>query len=128
MQWLTLAWVSLSVLSGPDSGCNRKSPSGRSVGGTPQAVKVGKTMTVSLPSNPSTGYRWHWSNRAAVRHLDTTGWSYDTKRPGVPGAGGVEKWTFTGLSKGRDTIRLEYRRPWETVAAARDTAIDVRVR
>lgn len=127
MQWLSLAWVTLSLLSGPDSGCKRQVPSDPSGGGFIHSLRVGKTMTVSLPSNPSTGYRWHWSNREAVRHVDTAFWSYDTDRPGVPGAGGVERWIFRGLSKGRDTIRLEYRRPWETVAAVKDTSLYVRV-
>ena len=109
------------------SGCNSLHASRRGDGDTAIDVKVGRKATVSLASNPSTGYSWAWTNRADVRHVDTAGWTFDSDRPGVPGAGGRELWTFKGLSKGSDTVRLAYRRPWEKVAAVKDTAIVIRV-
>lgn len=110
------------------SGCHGLQASGRGGGDPALEVKAGRTVTVSLSSNPSTGYSWTWTNRANFRHVDTTGWSFDTGRPGVPGAGGTERWTFKGVSKGSDTVRMEYRRPWEKIPAVRDTSIVIRVR
>lgn len=125
---LVWAWILLSALSGSGTGCDRRIASGTGAEEPRIDVRVGGTVAVSLASNPSTGYRWEWSNRPSARHVDTSGWSFDAERPGVPGAGGKERWIFKGILKGMDTVRLEYKRPWEKVPAVRDTAIVIRVR
>lgn len=125
---MRLALTCLVLTALHASGCHGLQASGRTGVDTALDVKLGRTATVSLASNPSTGYSWAWTNRAEVKHVDTTAWSFDSDRPGVPGAGGRERWTFKGLSKGSDTVRLAYRRPWEKVAAVKDTAIVIRVR
>jgi inhibitor of cysteine peptidase len=121
-----LAWIAFTSITA--SACHSLNASGRGVSDPVLDVRVGRSVTVSLASNPSTGYGWAWTNRADVRHVDTTGRSFDSEKPGVPGAGGRERWTFKGLSKGSDTVRLEYRRPWEKVAPVMDTTIVIRVR
>ena len=97
-------------------------------GGQIEAV-AGKTFTVTLESNPTTGYRWRLVSpldESVVRLLDT---KYEPRRPGLLGAGGLERWTFRAEHAGRADIRLEYVRPWEKgVPPARTARFTIRVR
>ena len=75
---------------------------------------VGGELTVTLGSNPTTGYQWsedaEISNESVVRQT-----SHIFIGPGIekpPGTPGEEVWTFEGLKKGTVTILLEYSRSW----------------
>jgi inhibitor of cysteine peptidase len=39
------------------------------------------------------------------------------------GGGGTETWTFRATKEGRETLRLEYARPWEKDAAPVQTIV-----
>jgi inhibitor of cysteine peptidase len=79
----------------------------------PIAARVGQEFTVTLHSNPTTGFRW-----ALAAPLDATrvalvgdGSRYVRTEGDAPGAGGVEIWTFRGVGAGQTTITLQYSRP-----------------
>jgi len=75
---------------------------------------VGGELTVTLGSNPTTGFQWsedaEISDESVIRQV-----SHEFVGPGIdkpPGTPGEEVWTFKALRKGTVTTLLEYSRPW----------------
>lgn len=86
-----------------------ESDSGRTL-----TVKVGERFTVSLPSNPTTGYVWSfdapYDEKVLILSSDTFA---NPEDEGVTGAPGRRILTFSVVGPGRSGIRLGYKRPWE---------------
>lgn len=84
----------------------------------PQNLELGQTLTLRLPSNPSTGYRWELIN-AAPEILNSLG--PEVFNPGsqgqIVGAPGHSVWRFTAHSSGSGELALAYKRPWENEIA-----------
>lgn len=80
--------------------------------GSQVALQVGKTLALSLESNPTTGYGWEIAE-LDQSILSETYHEYEADSPALPGSGGREIWRFKALRSGSMTLRLEYRRPWE---------------
>ena len=77
-------------------------------------VAVGGTLTVTLESNPTTGFEWALVGITDETVLEEEGHAFvapEAEAP--PGTGGEEIWTFKALKEGKSTIGMEYRRPWE---------------
>ena len=75
---------------------------------------VGGELTVTLGSNPTTGFQWsedaEISDASIVKQV-----RHEFAGPGIdepPGTPGEEVWTFETLKKGTVTTFLEYSRPW----------------
>jgi inhibitor of cysteine peptidase len=74
-------------------------------------VHVGEAVTVSLPENATTGYRW------AVEEADASvvevreGQAHYTS--GAVGSGGRVEWIFLPKAPGTTLITLKQWRPWE---------------
>lgn len=77
-------------------------------------VPAGSSFTVTLCSNPSTGFKWselaQISDQAVVRQRSH---EFVPPEKAMPGAPGQEVWVFEALKKGTSTVYLEYGRPWE---------------
>ncbi|MCP4249913.1 MAG: protease inhibitor I42 family protein [bacterium] len=95
-------------------------------GGT-VALAVSARMTISLASNPTTGFEWGLAefDEAVLEH---TGQDYIEDDPppggwpeGWSGVGGTDVWEFTARAAGETTLRLEYRRDWEDEEVADDS-------
>jgi len=77
---------------------------------------VGGELTVTLGSNPTTGFGWsefaEISDETIVQQISHmyVGKGYETPPP--PGTSGEEVWIFKALQRGTTTIYLEYSRPW----------------
>ena len=75
-------------------------------------VEIGDKITVKLCSNPTTGFQWKYetTGEAALMEED-----HDFEEPegDVPGAAGIELWTFEAVEKGITEVHMEYSRPWE---------------
>lgn len=82
-------------------------------------IAVGGSLTVTLESNPTTGFQWsesaQISDQSVIEQLDHEFMAPEDldDRPPPPGTGGKEVWTFKALKKGTSEISMEYRRPWE---------------
>jgi len=77
-------------------------------------VRVGDTFTVSLFSNPTTGFKWPDLGKIADETiLKQVDHEYEAPDSDIPGAGGKEHWTFEALKEGKTTISMEYNQPWE---------------
>jgi len=79
----------------------------------PVAVRVGDQLTLTIPSNQTTGFSWRLAKGMKSTVLKLLGSRYVAPSSGFVGAGGSEIWMFTALHEGKTTITLEYVRPWE---------------
>ena len=73
-------------------------------------TEVGKTFTISLESNPTTGYSWQAEFDPEYLELVNTGFVTDSS---LIGAGGVESFEFLALKQGQVEVTMIYKRPWE---------------
>lgn len=80
-------------------------------------VPVGDSFTVTLCSNPTTGFQWsesaQISDGTVLQQADHKFISPESEPPPPPGTPGQEVWTFQALKKGKTTVSMEYSRPWE---------------
>jgi len=80
-------------------------------------VPVGDSFTVTLCSNPTTGFQWSESaqidDQTVLQQADHKFISPQSEPPPPPGTPGQEVWTFQALKKGKTTVSMEYSRPWE---------------
>ncbi|MCF7973263.1 MAG: protease inhibitor I42 family protein [Phycisphaerae bacterium] len=76
-------------------------------------VKVGDEFTVSLDSNPTTGFSWLFLG-ALPQWLEQTDYQYrpSAHDPGIVGSGGVEEWTYKANAAGITTLLYAYCQPW----------------
>ena len=74
------------------------------------------SLTVTLCSNPSTGFQWESVKITDQTVLEQVGHKFvfpEREPPPPPGTPGKEVWTFKALKKGTSTISMEYSQPWE---------------
>jgi inhibitor of cysteine peptidase len=72
------------------------------------------TVTVSLGSNPTTGYSWAVTEIVHPEVIEQMSNEYVTPTAtNVVGAGGTEVWVFNAKDTGLAIIRMSYSRPWE---------------
>ena len=76
------------------------------------SITVGQIVSITLPSNVSTGYAWELDELDADI-LENTNQRYNSSSSTAPGSGGEEVWQFTARDTGIIVVRLEYRRSWE---------------
>jgi len=81
-------------------------------------VPVDSSFTVTLCSNPTTGFEWESariSDQAVLQQTDHKFVPPEAKgdRPPAPGTPGKEVWTFKALKKGTCSVSMKYSRPWE---------------
>jgi len=90
---------------------------------------IGKTFTVALDANATTGYNWSQAIRDTnvVAYLDNA-YVAEAHDPQVVGGGGTDTFTFKAVGKGTTTITLAYARPWESVPPAKTRTITVTVK
>jgi inhibitor of cysteine peptidase len=76
--------------------------------------QVGDLVKITLPSNPSTGFKWVLAGISDTEILSQDGQpQYVLPEPPATGAGGQEIWTFKVLKRGTSTVSMAYSQPWE---------------
>lgn len=81
---------------------------------TPITTQTDKEFTVTIESNPTTGYRWQLAKPLDEKVVKLVASRYDSPgRNGLVGTGGREAWTFKATGKGKTTIEMKYVRSWE---------------
>ena len=78
-------------------------------------IAVDGTLTVTLCSNPTTGFSWSETAQISDQTVlqQTSHESVSPEDTGMVGAPGQEVWTFKTLEKGTAKVSMEYSRPWE---------------
>lgn len=81
-------------------------------------VRKGDSLTLQLPENPTTGYRWNLDQHdpSILEHVG--GSTFASSGPAI-GAGGRKSFTFVARAKGNTDIVLSLRRAWENEKPAR---------
>lgn len=78
-------------------------------------VAAGDSFTVTLCSNPTTGFIWseqaQIGDQAVLQQTDHKFVAPEGTE--VVGAAGKEVWTFKAVKKEETTVSMEYSRPWE---------------
>ncbi len=74
---------------------------------------LGEVFTVRLESNPTTGYSWTAEYDRDILELMSEG--YERMSMAI-GGGGHAIFIFLSLKRGRTTVTMRYRRPWEDEA------------
>ena len=95
---------------------------------TDYEIAVNESFQLELDSNPTTGYRWEWTNKESVSIVGTLDNKYVSGSPASAGSGGKEIWKFKGLKSGLDTIKLEYCRSWEPNSSVDKKTITIKVK
>lgn len=91
-------------------------------------ASAGEDFSITLDSNPSTGYEWTVaaiSNEQLVRFVNS---DFTQSDSGLVGAGGKQTLTFHALKEGKTTIVLDYARPWEKENPADTYIIQLTIR
>ena len=87
------------------------------------------TLTISLVSNPSTGYSW--DKEADISDpsvIEQTSHDYEASKVPVVGAPGLQVWTFKALGPGTSTISMQYKSPTVSSKAAESYSLTVNVK
>jgi inhibitor of cysteine peptidase len=74
---------------------------------------AGKSFTISLDSNPTTGYQWQIAREMDTGLLELIGSQYIATKTGIVGAPGKEQWHFKAIKEGKAIISFSYARSWE---------------
>jgi predicted secreted protein len=89
---------------------------------SPLQVRTGETFTLTLRSNPTTGYSWELDGPLNEKLVRFVGREYLADQTGLVGSGGREIWTYEMAGMGETFIQLKYVRPWEKGIAPAKTA------
>lgn len=79
------------------------------------SVEKGKSFSIILESNPTTGYDWYISGDSQMGNIDLIDSDYEqsSKNKKLVGAGGSKIFTFEAMQSGSALISLEYKRDFE---------------
>ena len=79
----------------------------------PVKMHSGQNLILTLPSNPTTGYRWAIQDSAGgvLRALGPEVYS-NPEDAGVVGAAGISTWRFQAFAAGSGRLRLTSQQPW----------------
>ncbi len=89
------------------------------------ALTVGQTFTISLPENPTTGYRWNFGkNGAPICSLVRDSFKPNSQNVGSPG---VHEWHFRADTPGTATIEMRLSREWDASSVTRSLLLHLRV-
>jgi len=86
--------------------------------GQPITVPIGVSFTISVSSNPSTGYSWVASYDHSLLQLIKQS---TPSNSGLMGASGTENFEFKGMRTGNTAVYLNYQRGWEPNSPTTET-------
>ena len=75
-------------------------------------IEVGDKIYIELCSNASTGFEWSYE-MSVDNVIKEEGYDFEEPRSNMPGAAGIEIWTFEAIGQGTTVIDLKYSQPWD---------------
>jgi inhibitor of cysteine peptidase len=96
--------------------------------GVPIAVRPGQEFSISLGSDPSTGFRWKMTLPEGDKTVMLLGSEHVASRQVQPGIPGTEVFKFKALTRGETKADFVYERSWETQNAPTRKIFTIAVR
>ena len=90
-------------------------------------LRVGQTLTIQLPSNPTTGFSWTLPEKPVLLAVEKNEYVASTAKNGMAGVGGTQAFSFAAKDVGSATITLNYRRPWENDPPAKTFTVTITI-
>jgi inhibitor of cysteine peptidase len=120
---MTTMIIAFAAMAAIITGCGGSGPTEYSAAEAARGVKiaVGEQFTVALDSNQTTGFSWSLGSGLDTTVVKKLSQDYQETNTGAVGAGGTDRWTFTGVNVGETTIKLQYSRPWVSGASPEKT-------
>jgi predicted secreted protein len=75
-------------------------------------VEVGDKIRMKLCSDPTTGFQWDYE-MTVENVLKEEDHDFEESEGDVPGAAGIEIWTFEAVETGTTEVQMEYSQPSE---------------
>jgi predicted secreted protein len=75
-------------------------------------VGVGDKIKLKLCSNQTAGFQWDYE-MTIENVLKEEDHDFEEPEGDVPGAAGIEIWTFEAVETGTTEVQMEYSQPWE---------------
>ena len=93
-------------------------------------VRDGDIIVVKLKANRASGFGWVMADSTGDVLVRAGNPVYvpNAAKKGNVGSGGMETWRFRAVHRGEQSMRLEYRRPWERNIPERTMRFTVTVR
>nr|WP_244309141.1 protease inhibitor I42 family protein [Pseudomonas duriflava] len=90
---------------------------------SPLTLKQGQELLLTLPSDPSSGYRWLIDDSATsiLKSLGPEVFSSADKDEDIVGAAGQSSWRFKSIHSGNAALALSYKQPWDSNAQPEKT-------
>lgn len=106
--------IGASIFCGVFSGCH-PSVKNSIQSSTEHALVIseGKSGSISLNSNPTTGYSWFLMDIENNPYITFVDEHFHTSKTTLSGAPGVQEFVFKGKSIGETVLKFEYKRPWK---------------
>ena len=91
------------------------------------AIQPGDIVSITLASNPTTGYSWQVIEiyEAVLTQKGEPEYKQNSGTQGLVGSGGTETFRFEALESGSTTLTLGYARPWESVPSLETFSISI---
>ncbi|WP_367598934.1 protease inhibitor I42 family protein [Pseudomonas fulva] len=84
----------------------------------PIYLEKGQVLNLTLPSNPSTGYRWRVEGAATPVLVSLSPEVYSApEEEDVVGSEGLSTWRYQADQRGKAALKLVYQQPWATQVA-----------
>ncbi len=82
----------------------------------PLSLHTGQMLIVSLPSNPTSGYRWNLREVSSEQLKSLGPEVFSSPENDLIGGDGISTWRFEAADSGSGRLYLTYQRPWESDA------------
>lgn len=109
---------------------NREAAVDESDNGKEFSINSGRSFSLSLDSNATTGYEWQLSDSYDQNILKLSNSYYQASSSTdttLVGQGGKQYWQFTALQAGTTELKLTYSRPWESVQPLQTFTVKISV-
>ena len=122
-----IAFVALaSILAiGLLAGCSSTGSGSAKLGDDGTASFSGKTLTIKLPSNETTGYTWSYEVSGDILKNTADKYEVDASAGSMTGVGGTQTYEFEGTGAGKATVTLTYARSWEKTESDQTCSVTV---
>jgi inhibitor of cysteine peptidase len=136
---VTVLMIVVALVATTSAGCGSSASAaggplklGEADNGKAYTVRVGDTIEVIIPGNPTTGFAWTAAlaekDAALFEKIGEPAYSTEASDGAVVGAGGTYTFTFKAAAAGEALVKLVYARSWESVTPEKTFAVTLTIK